>query len=49
MYIRKLANGLVRVHMHDQDDYEITDDKGVNVDFSQEQIDRIAKFARLGI
>jgi len=49
MYIRKLVNGLIRVHMDDEDDYEITDDNGVDVDFSQEQIDRIVKFAGRGV
>lgn len=44
MYIRKLANGLTRVHLHDEDDYELTDDKGVNCDLSDEQIMRIIRF-----
>jgi hypothetical protein len=41
MYIRHLANGLTRVHLHDEDDYEITDDNGVNCDLSMKQIERI--------
>lgn len=45
MYIRKLSNGLTRVHMHDEDDYDLCNDKGVNVDFSDEQLLRIVKFA----
>jgi hypothetical protein len=45
MYIRELSNGLIRVHMHDADDYEITDDNGVNVDFTQEQLHRLVRFA----
>jgi len=44
MYIRKLSNGLTRVHLHDWDDYEITDDKGVNCDFTDDQIMRIIRF-----
>ncbi len=44
MYIRQLSNGLTRVHLHDEDDYEITDDNGVNCDFSDKQISRIIRF-----
>jgi hypothetical protein len=43
MYIRHLSNGLTRVHLHDEDDYEITDDNGVNCDLSMEQIERICE------
>lgn len=45
MYIRPLSNGLTRVHMHDEDNYDITDDNGVNVDLSQEQLHRLVRFA----
>ena len=44
MYIRKLSNGLTRIHLNDWDDYEITDDNGVNCDLSDEQIMRIVRF-----
>lgn len=45
MYIRQISNGLTRVHMHDEDNYDITDDNGVNVDFSHEQLHRLTRFA----
>jgi hypothetical protein len=44
MYIRKLSNGLTRIHLHDWDDYQLTDHKGVNCDLSDEQIKRIIQF-----
>jgi hypothetical protein len=48
MYIRQLSNGLTRVHMHDEDDYNLCDDKGVDVDFSPEQLLRLVRFAARG-
>jgi hypothetical protein len=41
MYLRSLSDGYLRVHMHDEDAYEITGDNGVNVDLSPDQVRRI--------
>jgi hypothetical protein len=45
MYLRALSDGYLRVHMHDEDNYEITEDNGANVDLSPGQIRRIVQWA----
>lgn len=46
MHIRAYGDeGWLRVHMEDADQYEITDDNGVNVDLSPAQIERITRWA----
>lgn len=37
--------GWLRVHMDDEDQYKITDDNGVDVDLSPQQITRIVRWA----
>jgi predicted transcriptional regulator of viral defense system len=39
------GEGWLRVHMGDADQYEITDDNGVDVDLSPAQIKRIVRWA----
>lgn len=39
--------GWLRVHMNDEDQYEITDDNGVDVDLSPSQIMRIVRWVLL--
>jgi hypothetical protein len=43
MRIRKLKDGRLKVHMEDIDAYDVTDDNGVDIWFSPEQIKRLAK------
>ena len=44
MKLKSLGLGYLRLHMQDSDDYELTDDNGVNVDLSPEQVERIVKW-----
>jgi len=42
MYIRTLSDGLLRIHIHDEDSYEVTDDNGVTIDLTPRQQMRLA-------
>ena len=46
MRLRALGEGRLRIHMNDEDDYNLTDDNGVDVDLSPKQIKQIVKWAK---
>jgi hypothetical protein len=43
MRIRTNENGIRCIHIEDRDDYEVTDDNGVNFWPTDKQLDRIVK------
>lgn len=46
MKIRKFSkDGTLKVHMEDQDTYEVTEDNGVDIWFTPEQLKKLSEYA----
>ena len=48
MIIKKLANGGMKVHVEDADDYEVTDDNGVDIRLTKKQVERFIQIIEGG-
>ena len=44
--IKKYDDGSIKIHFYDEDNYECTDDNGVDIWLSKSEIKRIAKQVR---
>jgi len=43
MIVKRYKNGTMKLHIEDEDNYEVTDDNGVDIWLTKEQISQIAE------
>ena len=41
MIIKRYSDGSMKLHIEDEDDYDVTDDNGVDVRLTKKQVERI--------
>ena len=45
MIIKQYSDKSMKIHFEDEDEYEVTDDNGVDIWLSKDEVNRIAEYA----